>query len=46
MLLIDPMCTSNSHGNRKPLLTYWGQDKMAATLADDTFKYKYVNENF
>ena len=26
-------------------LTHWGQDKMAATLADDTFKRKFVNEN-
>ena len=26
-------------------LTHWGRDKMAATLADDTFKYKFVNEN-
>ena len=27
------------------LLSHWGRDKMAATLADDTFKYKFVNEN-
>ena len=27
------------------VLTHWGQDKMAATLADNTFKYKFVNEN-
>ena len=26
-------------------LTHWGRDKMATTLAGDTFKYKYVNEN-
>ena len=26
-------------------LTHWGRDKMAATLADDTFKCKFVNEN-
>ena len=25
-------------------LTHWGHDKMAATLADDTSKYKFVNE--
>ena len=25
--------------------THWGRDKMAATLADDTFKCKFVNEN-
>ena len=28
------------------LITRWGWDKMAATLADDTFKYKFVNEKF
>ena len=27
------------------VLTHWGRDKMAATLADDTFKRKFVNEN-
>ena len=27
------------------VLTRWGRDKMAATLADDTFKYKFFNEN-
>ena len=26
-------------------LTHWGRDKMAATLADDTFICKFVNEN-
>ena len=26
-------------------LTHWGLDKMAVTLADDTFKSKLVNEN-
>ena len=26
-------------------LTHWDRDKMAATLADDTFKYKFINEN-
>ena len=26
-------------------LTHWGRDKMATTLADDTFKWKFVNEN-
>ena len=26
-------------------LTHWGQDKIATTLADITFKYKFVNEN-
>ena len=26
-------------------LTHWGRDKMAVTLADDTFKRKVVNEN-
>ena len=26
-------------------LTHWGRDKMAATLADDTFKCKFANEN-
>ena len=26
-------------------LTHWRRDKMAAILADDTFKYKFVNEN-
>ena len=26
-------------------LTHWGRDKMAATLADDTFKRKFVKEN-
>ena len=26
-------------------LTHWGRDKMVATLADDTFKYKFVNKN-
>ena len=25
--------------------THWGQGKKAATFADDTFKYKFVNEN-
>ena len=25
-------------------LTHWGRDKMATTLADDTFEYKFVNE--
>ena len=24
--------------------THWGQDMMAATLAVDTFKYKFINE--
>ena len=27
------------------ILTHWGRDKMVATLADDTFKCKFVNEN-
>ena len=27
-------------------LAYWGHSKMATTLADDTFKYKFVNESF
>ena len=27
------------------LLTHWGRGKMAVTLADDTFKCKFVNEN-
>ena len=26
-------------------LTHWGRDKMATTVADDTFKHKFVNEN-
>ena len=26
-------------------LTHWGRGKMAVTLADDTFKCKFVNEN-
>ena len=26
-------------------LTHWSRDKMVATLADDTFKYKFVYEN-
>ena len=26
-------------------LTHWGREKMAAILADDTFKCKFVNEN-
>ena len=26
-------------------LTQWGWDEMAGTLADDTFKYKFANEN-
>ena len=26
-------------------LTHWGRDKMAATLADNTLKHKFVNEN-
>ena len=26
-------------------LIHWGQDKMAATLTDDTFKNKFVNKN-
>ena len=30
---------------RDAFLTHWGRDKMATTLADDTFKYKFVNEN-
>ena len=31
--------------NRNCFLTHWGRDNMAATMADDTFKYKFVNEN-
>ena len=27
-------------------LTHWGRDKMAATLADDTFKRKFVMKIF
>ena len=27
------------------ILTHWGRNKMAATLAEDTFKRKFVNEN-
>ena len=27
------------------MLTHWGRDKMVATLADDTLKCKFVNEN-
>ena len=27
------------------ILTHWGREKMAAILADDTFKCKFVNEN-
>ena len=27
------------------VLTHWSWDKMDATLADGTFRYKYVNEN-
>ena len=26
-------------------LTHWGRDEMAATLADDTFKRKFVHES-
>ena len=32
-------------GLANPPLTHLGWDKMAATLADDTFKCKFVNEN-
>ena len=29
----------------KEYLAHWGRDKMAATLPDDTFKCKFVNDN-
>ena len=28
-----------------PRLTYWGLHKVVPSLADDTFKYNFVNEN-
>ena len=41
-----PVCNHGwGCGGREEILTHWGWDKMAATLADDTFKCKFVNEN-
>ena len=38
--------TDDNHNKiLKQILTHWGQDKMAATLADDIFKCIFVNEN-
>ena len=37
--------TASEITDNSTLLTHWGRDKMAATLADATFKCKYVNEN-
>ena len=39
--MCHPVMSGIQHGG----LTHCGRDKMAATLTDDTFKYKFVNEN-
>ena len=44
--LSPPFAVPNIYPMPTQILTHWGRDKMAATFADDIFKYISSNENF